>query len=85
MKQSNYSSIVSISDAVKSQIKTTYLLLGQSSDYYWTDAYQIFIGDPSTSDPEAKQSASMLQDLFICNQRQNITCANIFIKLLILK
>ncbi|MBX7163135.1 MAG: DUF1800 domain-containing protein [Saprospiraceae bacterium] len=56
---------VSISDAVKSQIKTTYLLLGQSSDYYWTDAYQIFIGDPSTSDPEAKRVPSMLQDLFI--------------------
>ena len=47
------------------QIKTTYLLLGQSSDYYWTDAYQIFIGDPSTSDPEAKRVPSMLQDLFI--------------------
>ena len=59
---------VPVTQQVKDQLKSTYLLLGQASDYYWTDAYQTYIANPSTSDPEAKRVPQMLIDLFIYMQ-----------------
>ncbi len=54
-----------LSQAVKDQLKTNYLLLGQSSDYYWTDAYDVYLANPNTNDPESRRVPTMLQDLFI--------------------
>ncbi len=53
-----------ISDTVKKALKTNFLLQGQSNDYYWTDAWNGYIADPGTSDPESKQVPMMLQNLF---------------------
>jgi hypothetical protein len=38
---------VDISASHKAQLKTDFLLAGQAQDYYWTDAWQLFIGTPS--------------------------------------
>lgn len=54
-----------VSQGVKDQLKSTYLLLGQASDHYWTDAWDVYIANPSTTDPEARRVPTMLQDLFI--------------------
>lgn len=54
-----------ISQSVRDQLKTNFLLLGQAQDYYWTDAWEIYIADPSTNDPEAKRVPAMLQELFM--------------------
>ncbi len=53
-----------LSQAVKDKLKASYLLLGQSSDYYWTDAWDVYIANPNTTDPESKRVPMMLQDLF---------------------
>lgn len=44
-----------LSQSTKDQLKTNYLLLGQSTDYYWTDAWDVYIANPSTTDPESKR------------------------------
>ncbi|HEX5625504.1 MAG TPA: DUF1800 family protein [Saprospiraceae bacterium] len=54
-----------VSQGVKDQLKTNYLLLGQSTDYYWTDAWDVYIANPGTTDPEARRVPTMLQDLFM--------------------
>lgn len=54
-----------LSQSTKDQLKTNYLLLGQSTDYYWTDAWDVYIANPSTTDPESKKVPQMLQDLFV--------------------
>lgn len=54
-----------VSQNVKDQLKTNYLLLGQATDYYWTDAWEVYLANPNTSDPEARRVPTMLQDLFI--------------------
>jgi uncharacterized protein (DUF1800 family) len=56
---------VPLSQTVKDQLKTNYLLLGQSSDYYWTDAYDVYLANPNTNDPESRRVPTMLQDLFL--------------------
>jgi uncharacterized protein (DUF1800 family) len=38
---------IDVSAASKAQIKTDILLGGQSSDYYWTDAWNLYVSDPS--------------------------------------
>ncbi|MDO9157638.1 MAG: DUF1800 family protein, partial [Sediminibacterium sp.] len=38
-----------ISDASKAQLKRDILLSGQSSDHYWTDAWNLFISTPSNT------------------------------------
>jgi len=38
---------IDISEAHKAQLKTDFLLAGQSQDYYWTDAWELFISTPS--------------------------------------
>jgi len=53
-----------LSQAVKDALKTNYLLLGQSTDYYWTDAWEVYIANPNTNDPESRKVPTMLQDLF---------------------
>ncbi len=38
---------IDISAASKAQLKTDILLGGQTSDYYWTDAWNLFISNPA--------------------------------------
>lgn len=40
---------IDISAASKQQLKTDILLGGQSSDYYWTDAWNLFISNPGNA------------------------------------
>lgn len=50
---------------VRTQLKISYLLLGQITDSYWTDAYELYVADPSTTDMTAQLVPSMLQWLFL--------------------
>lgn len=43
-----------ISATVKQQLKQQYLLFGQVSDIYWTEAYELYISDPTTSNMTAQ-------------------------------
>ncbi|MEP7323742.1 MAG: hypothetical protein ABI761_17585, partial [Saprospiraceae bacterium] len=54
----------SISQAVKDSLKLTYLLKGQSTDFYWTAAYNSYIANPTSPGDEGKQVPKQLQDLF---------------------
>jgi uncharacterized protein (DUF1800 family) len=38
---------VDLSASHKAQLKTDFLLAGQSQDYYWTDAWELFLSTPS--------------------------------------
>ncbi len=51
---------IPISQAVRNNLKTNRLLLGQSSDTYWSDAYEIYAADPNTTN----QTAQMVPNLF---------------------
>jgi hypothetical protein len=54
---------VPLSDESKSFLKTTVLLTGQTSDYYWTDAWNTYIANPS--DMIAKETVyTRLQSLY---------------------
>lgn len=59
---------VAVSQAVKDQLKTEHLLLGQVSDLYWTVAYTTYIADPNTTDPAAQMVPGMLTTLFLAIQ-----------------
>ncbi|MEP6749204.1 MAG: DUF1800 family protein, partial [Bacteroidota bacterium] len=54
---------VPVSDTSKATIKTTILLSGQTSDYYWTNAWNAYIANPT--DSMAFQTVYMrLRDLY---------------------
>lgn len=48
-----------ISTSVKQQLKQQYLLFGQVSDVYWTEAYEAYIADPNT----ANMTAQLVPDI----------------------
>jgi len=54
-----------ISQSVRDRLKTDYLLLGQASDHYWTDAYEAYVADPNTTDMTARLVPDMLLGLFL--------------------
>lgn len=56
---------VPVSAAVLEQLKIQYLLQGQLSNYYWSDAYTTYINDPNTTDPSAMQVPAKLRSLFM--------------------
>jgi hypothetical protein len=56
---------VPVSALVKSQLKTNYLLLGQQNDVYWSDAYEIYVMDPGTTNMTAQLVPTLLLWLFI--------------------
>jgi hypothetical protein len=56
---------VPISEAVRNQLKTNFLLLGQQSDFYWSDAYELYVNDPNTTDMTAQLVPSLLLWLFL--------------------
>ncbi len=51
---------VAVSNGVKDQLKTNYLLLGQLNDVYWSDAYELYVADPTTTDMTAQLVPSLL-------------------------
>ena len=53
-----------VSQTVKDQLKTDYLLQGQQSDYYWTSAYNLYIIDPNNADPAAQMVPDILRWMF---------------------
>ena len=54
---------VPISDESKSYLKQTILLTGQTNDYYWTDAWNAYIANPT--DMVAKDTVlTRLQTLY---------------------
>jgi hypothetical protein len=56
---------VPISEDVRNQLKTNFLLLGQQSDFYWSDAYELYVNDPNTTDMTAQLVPSILLWLFL--------------------
>ncbi|HNM55186.1 MAG TPA: hypothetical protein PKJ82_13605, partial [Saprospiraceae bacterium] len=50
---------------VKDQLKKNYLLQGQNTDYYWTNAFNAYVANPNTTDPDAKKVPGILRDLYI--------------------
>lgn len=56
---------VGVSQGVKDQLKTGYLLLGQMNDAYWTSAYVTYVADPNTPDPVAQLVPTLLAALFV--------------------
>ncbi|MBK9059540.1 MAG: DUF1800 family protein [Flavobacteriales bacterium] len=56
---------VDVSQQVKDQLKTNYLLFGQQSDHYWTDAYLIDVADPNTQNTTAQLVPILLMGLFL--------------------
>ena len=55
---------VPVSNGVKAQLKTNYLLLGQMNDVYWSDAYEVYVADPNTPDMTAQLVPSILLWMF---------------------
>ncbi|WKZ66455.1 MAG: DUF1800 domain-containing protein [Flavobacteriales bacterium] len=56
---------VPVSLLVRTQLKISYLLLGQLTDSYWSDAYELYVTDPNTTDMTAQLVPSMLLWLFL--------------------
>lgn len=56
---------VDVSQQVKDQLKTNYLLFGQQADHYWTDAYLIYLADPNTPNTTAQLVPTLLLGLFL--------------------
>ena len=56
---------VPVSAGVKGQLKTNYLLLGQMNDAYWSDAYELYVLDPNTTNMTAQLVPSLLLWLFL--------------------
>lgn len=55
---------VPISQSVKDQLKTNFLLFGQANDLYWTDAYDIYAADPNTTNMTAQLVPAILLWLY---------------------
>jgi uncharacterized protein (DUF1800 family) len=55
---------VPVSATVRFQLKVAYLLLGQLSDHYWRDAYELYVLDPNTTNMTAQLVPNMLLWLF---------------------
>ena len=56
---------IPVSLLVRTQLKISYLLLGQLTDSYWTDAYELYVQDPNTTDMTAQLVPTLLQLLFL--------------------
>lgn len=56
---------VPVSQGVRDQLKTNYLLLGQQNDGYWTSAYLAYVQDPNTPDQTAQLVPLLLLLLFV--------------------
>lgn len=54
-----------ISQAVRDQMKTNFLLFGQQTDLYWMQAWTVYSADPNTTDPYGMLVPLILLQLFI--------------------
>ena len=54
-----------LSQAVKDQLKTNFLLFGQASDIYWMQAWAAYSADPNTTDPYGMLVPVLLLSLFL--------------------
>ena len=65
MYHTQLQSFTQMAQTVKDQLKTNYLLFGQTNDAYWTTPYLTYVADPNTTDPAAQLVPLFLQGLFI--------------------
>ncbi|MBL7950786.1 MAG: DUF1800 family protein [Flavobacteriales bacterium] len=56
---------IPVSQGVKNTLKTQRLLLGQSSDVYWTEAYELRVADPNTTNQTAQMVPSLINFLLL--------------------
>ncbi|MEO8069191.1 MAG: DUF1800 family protein [Flavobacteriales bacterium] len=54
-----------LSQGVKDQLKTNFLLFGQQSDIYWSQAWSVYSADPNTTDPYGMLVPVLLLSLFL--------------------
>ena len=54
-----------LSQAVKDQLKTNFLLFGQASDIYWMQGWAAYSADPNTTDPYGMLVPVLLLSLFL--------------------
>lgn len=56
---------IPVSQGIKTTLKNQRLLLGQSSDVYWSEAYDLRVADPNTSDQTAQMVPSLINFLML--------------------
>jgi hypothetical protein len=56
---------IPVSQGIRDTLKTNLLLLGQMNDIYWTDAYELYVADPGTTDMTAQLVPQILLWLFM--------------------
>lgn len=56
---------IPISQGIKNTLKTQRLLLGQASDIYWTEPYDLIVADPNTNDPTALMVPNLINYLLL--------------------
>ncbi|MCB0771144.1 MAG: DUF1800 domain-containing protein, partial [Flavobacteriales bacterium] len=56
---------IPVSQGIRDTLKTNLLLLGQMNDIYWTDAYELYVADPDTTDMTAQLVPQILLWLFM--------------------
>lgn len=56
---------VPVSQNVKNTLKTQRLLLGQQSDVYWSDAYNLYVADPNTTNQTAQMVPNLINFLLL--------------------
>ena len=66
---------IDVSQTVKDGLKTSFLLSGQSSDHYWTDAWNAYTAAPTDSSKKSTVN-SRLQALikYVCGQAEHQLC-----------
>ena len=56
---------IPISQGIKDTLKTQRLLLGQQSDIYWTEPYDLYVSNPGTTDPTAQMIPNLINFLLL--------------------
>lgn len=56
---------IPISQGIKNTLKTQRLLLGQQSDVYWTEPYELYVADPGTPDQTAQMVPNLINFLLL--------------------
>jgi len=66
---------IDISQTTKNGLKTSFLLSGQSSDYYWTDAWNAYLAAPTDASKKSIVN-TRLQALikYVCGQAEHQLC-----------
>lgn len=56
---------IPISQGIKNTLRTQRLLLGQQSDVYWTEPYQLYVANPSTTDQTAQMVPNLINFMLL--------------------